>query len=352
MQFLMTPQSMTLSSLADRVGERNVDEMLNTNSLTRSVNIGKQFYDRVNSDIIEVDAQTKINILNTLVSSSDIYEKAALGSEKDWSSLAKYGCFSDALKVPEYIKLPLATDVIGNSEPIAKGIYEKCVYSLSEYGNIDPSIFTENTTGSGLLYGIVPENADKSVYRDNLLNQAFATNNRQRISPFQSFKLPWGLITLYSSISDTSIEIPAYPEEGINWGTNGNYTQMPDMLYQYEPWQIYQSSGPNQITFNFHLHRDMWTGDHTDGNANRLIRFCEANCYPDYNGSSVIAPTVALYINGSCIISGVMTDTSTNWKPPIGSDGFYLEFDLSFTIVEVSPTPLNYRTVMQKGLIG
>ena len=46
MQFLMTPKDMTLSSLADRVGSRNVDSMLNVNSLTRSVNIGKQFYSR------------------------------------------------------------------------------------------------------------------------------------------------------------------------------------------------------------------------------------------------------------------------------------------------------------------
>ena len=107
----------------------------------------------------------------------------------------------------------------------------------------------------------------------------------------------------------------------------------------------------NQITFNFHLHRDMWTGDHTDGNAARLVRFCEANCYPDYNGSAVITPTVSMYINGANIITGIMTDTKTDWRGPIGSDGFYLELNLSLTIVEVSPTPLNYRSVMKKGLI-
>ena len=33
MQFLMATKSMTLSSLADRIGGRNVDEMLNTNGL-------------------------------------------------------------------------------------------------------------------------------------------------------------------------------------------------------------------------------------------------------------------------------------------------------------------------------
>lgn len=352
MQFLMTPKSTTLSSLSNRVGERNVDEMLNVNSLTRTVNIGKQFYQRSSSDITEVDAQTKINILNTFVGSSDIYEKAALGGEADWSSLSKYGCFSDALRIPETFTIPPATDVLGNDIPITKDVYEKCVYSLQEYGEVDPSIFGEDIAGGSIIYGIVNRHRDKLTLKDTPSKDMLTSNNVQRISPFQGFKLPWGMITLYSSISNTSMEIPAYPEEGISWGTNGNYTEMPDMLYQYEPWKVYQSSGPNQITFNFHLHRDFWTGDHTDGNAERLIRFCEANCYPEYNGSSVIAPTVSMYINGSNIITGVMTETHTDWKGPIGTDGFYLEFNLSFTIVEVSPVVLNYSTVMKKGLIG
>ncbi len=352
MQFLVIPKSTTLSALADRVGERNVDDVLNVNSLTRTVNVGKQFYNRTNNLNVEVDAQTKINILNTLVGNSDIYEKAALGSDKDWASLATYGCFSDALKIPENLILPPATDVLGNNESIAKIIYEQCVHSLSETGEVDPTIFSESITTGGALYGIIDREGRSYRFRDNAQQQQFSTATQQRISPFQGFKLPWGMITLYSSISNTSIEIPAYPEEGISWGTKANYTTMPDMLYQYEPWQIYQSSGPNQITFNFHLHRDMWTGDHTDGNANELIRFCEANCYPEYSGSAVIAPTVSMFINGSNIITGVMTDTSTDYKGPIGSDGFYLEFNLSITIVEVSPTKLNYNTVMKKGLIG
>lgn len=352
MQFLMTPKSMTLSALADRVGERNVDEMLNTNSLTRTVNIGKQFYDRSNQDITEVDAQTKINILNTFVGNADIYEKAALGGEKDWNSLSKYGCFSDALKVPESVKLSPATDVIGSAEPIAKSIYEKCIYSLSEYGTVDPAVFDENITVGGSLYGIISNRKDTLGYKDTLGKNIYNQNAKQTISPLQGNKLPWGMITLYSSISDTSMEIPAYPEEGISDGYKANYTEMGEILYQYEPWQVYKSSGPRQITFTFHLHRDMWTGDHTDGNANRLIRFCQANCFAKYSGSAVYAPQVSLYINGENYITGIMTDCNVNWRHPIASDGFYLDFDLIFSIQEVSPYKLNYDSIMQKGLIG
>lgn len=343
---------MTLSSLSNRVGERNVDEMLNVNSLNRTVNIGKQFYQRSNTDISEVDAQTKINILNTLVGNSDIYEKAALGGEKDWNSLAKYGCFSDALKVPENLILPPATDVLGNNVAITKGVYEKCVYSLSETGTIDPSIFAEDITGGGYLYGIVNNTKDTLGAKDTLRGQLFDTNNKQKISPLQGNKLPWGMITLYSSINKESMEIPAYPEEGVQDGYKANYSEMGDILYQYEPWNVYRGSGPRQMTFTFHLHRDMWTGDHTDGNANKLIRFCEANCFAKFEGSAVYAPQVSLFINGSNYITGIMTDCNVNWRHPIASDGFYLDFDLSFSITEVSPYKLNYDSIMQKGLIS
>lgn len=352
MQFLMVNKSMTLSSLADRVGERNVDDMLNTNSLTRSVNIGKQFYVRANQDISEIDSQTKINILNTLVGNSDIYEKAALGSEQDWNCLAKYGCFSDAMKIPENIQLSSATDIIGNDEPIDKDIYEKCVYSLTLFDRVDPTIFDEKMTSGSNLYAIISNVKDTPDPKDTLRGLPFNVNGKQKISPLQGNKLPWGMITLYSSISKTSMEIPAYPEEGIQDGYKANFAEMGEILYQYEPWNVYKSSGPRQITFTFHLHRDMWTGDHTDGNANKLIRFCEANCFPKYEGSAVNASQVSLYINGENYITGLMTDCNVVWRHPIATDGFYLDFDLSFTILEVSPYKLNYDSVMQKGLIS
>lgn len=350
MQFLMTSKDMTLESLANRVGERNVDSMLNVNSLSRSVNIGKQFINRSNNTNGEIDYQTKINILNTLVSSSDIYEKAALGSERDWACLANYGCFSDAMKVPEDLLLPPAIDVLGSDNPISNAIYDQCVSSLTTTGSINPAIFAQDIIAGGTNYGVV-DKKDTLNPQGRLSGQAFNSFSGSRISPFQNFKIPWGFITLYSSIEQISMEIPAYPED-ISDGYKANYTQMPDMLYQYEPWQIYQSSGPRAVNFTFDLHRDMWTGDHTDGQANQLIRFCEANCFADYEGSAVHAPTVSLYINGSNFITGVMDSCSVDWYGPILTDGFYAAFKLVFNIVEVSPMRLNYSSMMKKGLIG
>ena len=95
----------------------------------------------------------------------------------------------------------------------------------------------------------------------------------------------------------------------------------------------------------------MWTGDHRDGYANKLIRSCQANCYPNYNGSLVNTALVTMYIHDQNYITGIMTDCKVNWEGPIGLDGFYLNCELSFTIREVSPEALDYNTVKSKGLI-
>lgn len=350
MQFLTIPKNMTLASLADRIGERNVEDMLNTNSISRSVNVGKQFQSRSNSDIVSVDAQTKINILNTFVGDSDIYEKAALGSDRDWSSLSKYGCFSDAMKIPETLILPPAVDIIGNGEPIATSIYEQCISSLSASGDINPTIFDQNIVGGSTSYGIIDSKKRTLSRAAEMQGQSFSTNSKSKISPLQAFKIPWGEISLYSSLTNDYVDIPVYPEE-LSDGRAANFNEMPSMLYQYEPWYVYQSSGPRKVSFSFHLHRDFWTGDHSDGNAEYLIRFCESNCYPDYDGSAVNFPQVSLYIKGKNFITGIMNECNTQWTGPIGQDGYYLEFTLSFSITEVSPVPLNYTAIRRKGLI-
>lgn len=340
MQYLTITRDMTLWQLANIVGERNLDAVLNANGLERAYNIGEQFYDKVDrlSNIEDpVGYQTKLNILNQFVGDSDLYEKAALGDDATWTTLFQMGCFPDAIKIPEDITLPSAVGILGNSEPISRSIYQQCVDSLlnpdGEYPHsIDPTIFAEyNASYYGGAY---------------VGNDGEYTNSE----PFQWFNLPWGEVGLYSSLSDEMLYFPVYPK-GFDDGATANYEDMPEMLYQYEPWKVYKSSGPREITFNFEFHRDMWNGDHRDGMANKLIRGCEANCYPEYNGSLVNYPLVSMYIHGENIITGVMTDCKVTWDGPIGLDGFYLKCDLSFTIVEVSPQPLNYTTVRNKRLI-
>ena len=340
MQYLTMSKDMTLSKLSSIVGERNVDTVLNANSLERCVNVGKAFSDR-NKQIISdygsagVDYQTKLNILNQFVGDSDIYEKAALGTEDDWVTLSQFNCFTDALKIPDEVKLPPFEGLLGNSEPVDTTVYDECVDSLLNSIDhvINPSIFTQHeisyTQGS---YGIT---------NTGVISEGAWLND---------FVFPKDIF-LYSSLTDEELYFPVYPN-GFDDSARATYDDMPEMLYQYEPWKVYKSSGPREINFTFEFHRDMWTGDHRDGKANDLIRGCMANCYPDYNGSLVRVSTVSLYLHGSNLITGVMTDCKVHWDKPIGLDGFYLKCELSFTISEVSPEALNYNVVRNKGLIG
>lgn len=330
--YLQVTKQTTLSQLADAVGERNVDYVLNANGLTRSVNIGKKLLERDTSG--STDAQTKLNILNTLVGSSDVYEKAALGTEEDWVSLSKYNTFKDYIYIPEEVRIPLSTLVLGNREPVTGMIYEAVSEALKNppYA-IDPAIFSEYSSIAASAYGAVSSTA------------TYTNTN-----PFEWFKLPWGKISLYSSLSKELIDFPVYPLE-LSDGVSANYEQMPNMLYQYEPWNVYQSSGPRTNTYTFKMHRDMWTGDHRDGLANKLIRYCEANCYPQYNGSAVHTSTVTLYINSVNHITGILTDYKVDWEGPLGLDGWYLELTLSLTITEVAKDPINYTSIKNRGLM-
>ena len=156
---------------------------------------------------------------------------------------------------------------------------------------------------------------------------------------------------MHSYLGNDSIDFPVYPEE-IEDGVRANYETMPDLLYQYEPWQLYRSAGPRTGTYTFHMHRDMFTGDHRDGRCNELIRFCQASCYPEYKGAAVYSDISTLYIGGKPFISGIITEVRESWGGPIGLDDWYLECTLAVTFTEVSQQPLNFTTVRQKGLIG
>lgn len=334
MQLLKITESTTLADLSNTVGERNAQLILTANNLKRTPNIGKQFKtmcDNIINQSPEVDTNRKVSLLNSLTSDSDIFESTALQGEDGWKLTSAIGTLPNMLKVPDSITLPDSVNILGNNQSVGNRIYGQVMQSLQATGEVDPGIFNEYT---------------------GLKNSQLATSYPGTPSDvFQWFKIPWGKVTLYSSIENISKDFPVYPEE-VSDGYTANYTQMPDMLYQYEPWQCYQSSGPRSNTYTFRFHRDMWTGNHTDGKANELIRFCEANCFPEYQGSAVNVPTVTLYIAGTAHISGILTDVSVRWSGPLGSDGWYLACEVALSITEVAETPLDYHSVKNKGLIG
>lgn len=336
MQFLKISKNTTLSGLNNEVGSRNTDSILNLNSLNRTPDIGVQFENLIKQKISEtedVSFQRKATILDTLTSDADVFEIAALQNMDGWKILSSLGTMPGMLRIPETIKLPDSVNIIGGTgEPVSRAVYEKAIdFLLNKNLDVDPVIFNEYSSRKG----------------SQILDTVSGS------STVQWFKLPWGKITLYSSLNGKSVDFPVYPK-GIDDSTQANYETMPETLYQYEPWQIYKSSGPRTNTYDFDIHRDMWSGDHRDGKCNELIRFCQSNCYPKFQGASVQTSTVTLYIAGKKHITGIMTNVKASWddESPIGLDGFYLHLTLSITITEVSEEVLNYETVQQKGLIG
>lgn len=337
MQLLSINKDTTLSDLYEEFGDA-LDRFLHLNGVKRVPKIGKAFIDRCNemiSDLSEVTYDQKISLLNGLTTDSDIFEYAALMDDIGWKILSACNTLPEMMRVPDSIRLQDSTEVMGNGESVPSGIYNKVMQFFKNGQEVNPSVFNEYSVAT------TPGAFDATV----------STGSSGGTEVFQWFKIPWGEVTLHSSIDDSRIDFPVYPEE-LGDGVKANYTTMPEMLYQYEPWQIYQSSGPREMSFSFHFHRDMWTGDHRDGKANELIRACEANCYPEYKGSAVNSSIVTLYIHGNPIISGIMTSVTPHWSGPLGLDGFYLECKLDISITEVSETKLDFYTIKNKPLIG
>lgn len=336
MKFLSIDPLTTFSSLCSIVGRSNISSVLSMNGLKISPDIGKQFSNlcsKIADESTSVSASHKVSILNSMTQDSDIYQTTATLGEAAWKVLSKLGTFPGYLKLPTSIITSGAGSILGNGVSVLKSTIDKVTQAIFSG---DPESKIQGIFGKVFTSGV----PDKVVGSSN-----------ENYGAFEWFRIPWGEITMYSSISGESVDFPVYPEDPQD-KRQANYNQMPDMLYQFEPWQLYHSSGPRSNTYKFHMHRDMWTGDHRDGKANDLIRFCESNCYPDYNGSLVNAPTVTLYVAGGNLISGILTDVSKEWSGPIGLDGWYLEFTLSLSITEVSKEALNYKSVRKLPLIG
>lgn len=336
-QFLKVLESTTLPKLAEDVGSRNVSAVLSLNNLVRSRDVGVQFYGKVKNIISTVNNipwQTKQTILNKLTTDSDVFEMAAMANESTWKVLANLNTFPSYLRMPDTVKIPDSVNVLGNNSAVSKTSYDKVMNSLSiPPHTIDPGAFNDYNSSSPANFTSLGMTGSSS-------------------SVIEFFQIPWGEITLFDSISGESIDFPVYPEEPGDI-RKANYTQMPDTLYQYEPFQVYQSSGPRSNQYSFTFHRDMWTGDHNDGMANKLIRFCQACLYPQYKGSAVNTPTVTLYVHGEVLIKGIMTSVQTAWTYPILDDGWYAVCKLDIEITEVSEDPLSFDSVRaMKSIIG
>jgi hypothetical protein len=135
--------------------------------------------------------------------------------------------------------------------------------------------------------------------------------------------------------------IPCYPDGGVQDDFTANFEEMPEARHQYEPWQIYKSSGGRTVTLVFKLARVLWSGDYTDGHCENLIRYCQSAAYCNYLGSLVDVPLVTVICGDYFKIRGYVHSVGVHWHGEFGTDLKPLLADLKITIQEVSDTPLN-----------
>ena len=334
-QYIRIANNTTLSDLSTIIGATNIEYLLAGNNLTWQPNVGQQFYNLQQSainDTPSISWQRKSTLLNGLTDSTDVFETAALLSESGWKVLSSLNTLPNTLRIPDTISVPASTDILGDGVAIGRITYEKAMEGLQNPPHmVDPSIFNEYSTIKPTQ--IVDSSSDSSS------------------DVFQYFKIPWGEVTLYSSMDDNTIDFPVYPEE-VGDNRQATYTTMPEMLYQYEPWYVYTSSGPRANTYKFSFHRQMWTGNEADGKSNELIRFCQAQCYMNFIGSAIRCPQVTLYIGGSSVIHGIVTDVTANWDGPLLSDNWYAHCELSISITEIAEQTLTYDAVRSLPTIG
>ena len=367
MQLIRINRSTTLAQLTDMVGSRNVDIILNYNGLfARVPNIGQAFYDLCARTILStapVGYLRRDTLLKKYAKDSEVFEYVALLNDDGWKILAALGTLPGMLAIPENIQIPSSAATIGSSGvAIGTSVFSAVINANSVPPHyIDPSLLNEYTSFKSTqiidssianMYNqhVDPVGSYDYTHATHRVDAANKALHFDRLPMSYSFKIPYTDIALYSSLSNEYVYFPVYPEE-LSDSVSANYETMPDILYQYEPWQIYSSSGPRTNSYTFYWHRDIW-GDHNDGQTNKIIRFCEANCYPKYNGSTVHTSIVRLYFKGKILISGILTKVSVDWDGPLGHDGWYLCCRVSLDITEVSETPLSYDVVKNKGLIG
>lgn len=331
MTYLAITREMTLSQLTDRVGSYNTSAILADNQLERTVKIGEAFYNLIQDlPLNTVPTSRKITLLNSFVDNADIFEEACSLDSIGWRILDKFNCFPNRIHIPDTVQISDGYDTIGNGIHVSELEYHEAIRQI--------------------------EAGREVIDLPNDFNSLQVATTRGSVSETPSLfsYIPRDVVLLKTVGTDEVVSIPSYPSDPFTDVTTVNYDTMPNMIYQYEPWYVYNSTGERKIPFSFNLHRDMWSGDHRDGQADKLIQFCQSHCYANYSGSAVTIPQVALYIAGRRYIQGIMNEQSVNWDSngPIGIDGWYLHFTLNFTITEISTVKLSHDVVKNKSGIG
>ena len=147
-------------------------------------------------------------------------------------------------------------------------------------------------------------------------------------------------------LTPSIVYFPCFPESVSDTSTS-NFAEM-NPLGRSEPFQIYQNSGPREVSVSFTMHKEM---AHTTP-IEALVNAVKATTYPlgsrnatstfNYSSSNGIdiVPKVHLVIGRSIDITGVIKGSvGIKWYGPINKFDRYSMVDLDFTVTECTGDP-------------
>lgn len=218
-------------------------------------------------------------------------------------------------------------------------LYNTTVTELMTINNILTPDFDLLSHGSTILVPVIGSGGDSfedydSNYLDMYMrNTTYIQNQKkQLVSGLTNTIGSWAQGWCWLSVrGGGTCVFPCFPESYSDT-RNANWTSQTP-LGRSEPFQIYQNSGPREVSVSFRMHREM-TQSTSIGDCVAIV---QSATYP--TGGDNIAPRVTLNIGSNCSITGIISNVSTNWQDTINTFGQYNGVELSFSVTECTGTP-------------
>ena len=231
-------------------------------------------------------------------------------------------------------------------EEIAE-IYNTTVSELMTINNLKQPISDLSSLHGVILVPVIGSGGETFENSESPYLGAYLRTTEQKVEKpryvgltnvIGSWSQGWCKLTL--SVGGGCI-FPCFPESYSDTRTASFTPQTP--LGRSEPFQIYQNSGPRQVSVSFRMHREM-TQSTAIGDCVAVV---QSATYP--TGGDQIVPKATLQIGKNCLITGIIDNVSTNWSDTINTYGQYNIVELSFTVTECTGNPKTSGTVAGMG---
>lgn len=109
------------------------------------------------------------------------------------------------------------------------------------------------------------------------------------------------------------------------------------------------SSPSRSVSLQLMAGEGLYTGSNPIESMQKDIAFLKSLAYPDYSSSIVSPPPIVLvYLGPTSIIKGVITAVSVNYHKPYTTEGEPMYAEVSFTVVQASDDPPDYKDVRNR----